>query len=130
MSKQLNISFLYTFVINNNKAYYTSCSTSADELKNKEQVNYWQEYPEVSKKLLKITNNKRNIYITTTVKRWTFRTALIPMLNPNGNLYVIGADYDISYIKGVLSKEVLISSMFAILLSLLIIPFAYILIKS
>jgi len=130
LSKQLNISFLYTFVIKNNKAYYTSCSTSAYELKNREQVNYWQEYCEVSKKLLKITNNKRNVYKTTTNKRGTYRTALIPMLTPNGSLYVIGADYDISYIKGVLRKEVLISSIFAILLSLLIIPFAYILIKS
>lgn len=130
LSKQLNISYLYTFIIRNNKAYFTSCSTNAIELKNRNQTLYWHENHEVHEDLSKITNYKKNIFKTFSNKSGTYREVLIPMFSPKGNLYVIGADYEINFIYEALNKEVLISLLIAVLLSLLIIPFSYILIKS
>ncbi len=130
LAEQIKINFLYTIVIKNNKVYFTSCSTTINELKNRNEVHYLQEYPKASEELLNIPKNKKEIFQTTTNKSGTYRLALIPAYSPNGNLYIIGANYDISFVKGFLNKEVLISSIFALLLSLLVLPFAYLMIKS
>ena len=125
----LKIDFLYTIVIKDGKAYFTCCSTTAKEIEEHSEAHYWTEYPEASEELLNIRKTNKVIY-ETTVDRWgTFRSVLVPTYSPNGNLYVLGADYEISYITNILHKEVLISALIAFILSLLIIPFAIILIR-
>lgn len=129
LANQLKIDFLYTIVINNHKAYFTSCSTTSSEVNQNIEAHYWSEYPEASEELLSIPNTKKVVY-ETTVDRWgTFRSALVPVNSPNGNIYIIGADYEISYINAILFKEVIISLIIGLLLSFLVLPFAFRMLK-
>jgi len=125
-----HIAFLYTIVIINNKAYFTSCSTNDSELKNKTYVKYWDEYPEASTDLLNMISTKKIIHETTTDKWGTFRSVLVPQFSNKGNFYITGADYNIDFVNDKLNFEILISVIFGILLSLLALPFSYTLIKS
>ena len=123
------INFLYTIVIKNGKAYFTSCSTTSDELKNHNEVHYWLEYAEASKALLNIPISRKTVYETTSNRWGTFRSAVIPIISQTGNLYLVGSCYKISYITLILHKEVVISVIFALFLSFLVIPFAYYMLK-
>ncbi len=129
LASYLKIDFLYTVVIKDNKAYFTSCSTSPSEIAEHSEAHYWTEYPEASKELLNIPEEKKVVYETTKDRWGTFRSVLIPAFSPNRNIYILGADYEISYITGILHKEVLISMLIALMLSLFILPFSFKMIK-
>lgn len=125
LANRLKIDFLYTLIIKDGKAHFTSCSTTLNELNKKEEAHYWLEYPEASTELLNISKINKTIYETTSDRWGTFRTVLIPAVSNNGNFYVLGADYEISYLNEILRKEIFISSILAFFLSLLILPFTY-----
>lgn len=125
LANSMKIDYLYTVIIRNRKAYFTSCSTNLQELKNKNGVNYLLQYSEASREMLNIPINQKIVY-ETTFDRWgTYRTVLVPVVTKSGNLYILGADYELKYINEILKKEVLISSLIVLFLSLLILPFAY-----
>ncbi|MBI5541206.1 MAG: response regulator [Bacteroidia bacterium] len=125
LANKLKIDFLYTLVVKDGKAYFTSCSTTLNELKKKEEAHYWLDYSEASNELLNISKSNKPIYETTSDRWGTFRTVLIPEVSEKGNRFVLGADYEISYVNEILRKEIIISSILAFLLSLLILPFTY-----
>jgi len=125
LANNMKIDFLYTVVIKNHKVYFTSCSTTASEINQNNEAHYWLEYPEASNSLPNIAETKKIVY-ETTVDRWgKFRSVLVPVYSPKGNLYIIGADYEISYITGILNKEVFISLLIGLFLSFLVLPFAF-----
>lgn len=129
LANNIKINFVYTIVIKNGKAYFTSCSTTASELENHSEAHYWFEYPEASAELLNMERTKEIVYETTDDRWGTFRSVLVPALSPKGNFYVVGADYEISYINKVLWKEILISLAIALFLSLLVLPMAFAMLK-
>lgn len=129
-AKQINASFLFTLIIKNNKVYYTSCSTNNNELKNRNEVHYWQEYKGSSYNPLTILKKNEEIYETITEKYGTYRTVLIPKYSATGKLYVLGANYNACYINKLLNKEIFISLLYILLFSLFSLPFVYIIIKS
>jgi len=121
----MKVDFLYTIIIKDNKAYFTSCSTTSSEIKQNSEAHYWLEYPEASKALLSIPETKNTVYETTTDRWGIFRSVLIPVYSPRGNLYIIGADYEMSYVTAILHKEVIISLLIGLFLSFLVLPFAF-----
>ena len=125
----LKVDYLYTIVIKDGKAYFTSCSTTANEINEHSEAHYWTEYPEASDDLLKLKIDRKVIYNTSEDRWGTFRTVIIPAYSPNGNMYAVGAEYEISHITSILHREVLISVLIAFLLSLLVIPFTIVLIR-
>ncbi len=121
-ARQFDISFVYTIIIKNGKAYFTSCSTTPDEIKHKTTARYFTEYPEASKELLNIIHTKKIIYETTTDRWGSFRTVLVPAYSPTGNFYVIGADIDLEEIHAYLRKEIFYLLMSGLVLTLFFLP--------
>ena len=130
LANRMKINFLYSVIVKNKEAYFTSCSTTLKELKKKNEAHYWLPYPEASNELLKIPELKKIVYETTSDRWGTYRTVLIPVVSPKGNVSIVGADYEISYVNGILKKEIIISCLFVLFLSLLILPFTYRMYKS
>ncbi len=125
LANRMKIKYFYTLCVSNGKAYLTSSSATLEELKSNNVSRYWLEYSEASKELLNIPKNKKIVYETTADRWGSFRTVLIPILSKDGNIAIVGADYEIKYIDSILKRETLISYLFALFLSLLIIPFTY-----
>ncbi len=122
ISDQLNLSFLYTLVIRNGKAYFTSCSTNPKKLKRKLTIRYFTEYPEASKELLEMPEHRKIVYETTSNRWGTFRSVFVPAYSQTGNFYIIGADIDIKEITNFLNKEIFFLLLTGLVLTLLFIP--------
>ncbi|MGQ9847524.1 MAG: response regulator [Bacteroidales bacterium] len=121
-AKQLNVSFLYTLIIRNGKAYFTSCSTNNFELQHKTSVRYFTEYNEASSNLKQLLITNKILYETTTDRWGTFRSALKPYYSPKGNIYIAGADVDINNIEQKLNTELMYLILSGLILTLLFIP--------
>lgn len=122
LAKQFDVSFLYTLIIRNGKVYFTSCSTNNQEIQHKTTVRYFTEYTEASDKLKKLPISNKILFETTSDRWGTFRSALKPLYSPGGNIYIAGADMDISYIEDKLSQELFYLILSGIILTLLFIP--------
>lgn len=121
-AEQFDVSFVYTLIIKDGKAYFTACSTTPEEIKHKTTARYFTEYPEASKELLNIIHTKKIIYETTTDRWGTYRTVLVPAYSPTGNFYIIGADVDLEEINAYLRKEIFFLIMSGIVLTLFFLP--------
>lgn len=120
LNNRLGTKFLYT-VIQDNKGTYRLTSSSAlpEEIKEGTEVHYFTAYPDASDALkqsfqLKTNHfNKRNevyepIYVPVYSDRWgTYRSVFLPMSTVKGDLYVVGADIDISYVDALLNQNIL-----------------------
>lgn len=122
LAKQAKVTFLYTLIIRDGKAYFTSCSTNNFELQHKTSVRYFTEYTEASNNLKKLPITNKVLYETTSDKWGTFRSALIPIYSPKGNIYIVGADISIDKIEQKLSNELFYLILSGLLLTLLFIP--------
>jgi signal transduction histidine kinase/ActR/RegA family two-component response regulator len=121
-AKQFDVSFVYTIIIKNNKAYFTSCSTTPEELVRKTTIRYFEHYEEASTEMLNLPKTKKNVFETTTDRWGTFRTVLVPSYSPSGNFYIIGVDLKIEEIKSYLRKELFYLIMSGIVLTLFFLP--------
>jgi len=122
LAKQVKVTFLYTLIIRDGKAYFTSCSTNNFELQHKTSVRYFTEYDEASSNLKKLPVTNSILFETTTDKWGTFRSALKPIYSPKGNIYIVGADISIDEIEQKLSNELFYLILSGLLLTLLFIP--------
>ncbi len=122
LAKQLDVSFLYTIIIKNNKAYFTTCSTNDVELKHKTYIRYFTPYPEATSLLISMPNKKGVQFETSTDKWGTFHTAFKKKYSPEGRIYIVGADVDIKEIKDKLNDELIYLSLFGLILTLLFLP--------
>ncbi len=121
-AEQMDVSFVYTLIIRNGKAYFTSCSTNPEEIKRKLTVRYFTEYPEASKELLEMPEKRKIVYETTSDRWGSFRSVLVPAYSSTGNFYIIGADFEIKELNKFLNKEIFFLLMTGLVLTLLFIP--------
>ncbi len=122
LSKQMDVSFLYTLIFRNGKIHFTSCSTNRSELQHKTTIRYFTEYFEASDDLKKLALTNKLLFETTSDRWGTFRSVLKPYYSRNGNLYIAGADIDIQSIKHQLDNELLYLILSGLFLTLLFIP--------
>lgn len=115
--------YLYTYVIQNNTAYFTASSYSANDTKYNIVSRYWTDYPEASPVFLTAIQSDKPVFDTSTDRWGTFRSVMIHFRSPTGNDYVAGADMEISIIKRSLRERVLAVIIIAILMLGLAFPF-------
>ena len=98
-AKILDAKFIYSTIQQNNKVYFTACSTNEEELKAHKEVHYYDPYNDAPTGLLKSFSYGKTNYDEYTDQWGTFRSVFIPLKTPNGSKYVIGADVDISFVE-------------------------------
>lgn len=101
----LHIDFLYTMVKKDGKVYFTSCSTNIDELNKNNFVKYWTYYPEATELLNKAFESNKTLYETSTDQWGNFRSVFIPYKTSNGDVILLGADYEYSKVNESIYKS-------------------------
>jgi len=114
--------YLYTVIKRNGHIYITSSSATDEELKEHKEVKYFSIYDDCSEELKESFNKKEPVYVTYTDRWGTFRTVIIPEVSKNGNIYLSGAEYNISYVSKFLDEHLIISFLWGIFFLLLAIP--------
>ncbi|MEI7499335.1 MAG: response regulator [Bacteroidota bacterium] len=122
-AKISNLSYLYTAVIRDGKAYFTSSSASEEDIMNNNLPFYWQDYPEATSEF-KSTIKSNSPTFEYSKDRWgSFRSAIICELSPGGQKYLIGADMNVSFVKIESIKRVGIVLLKALFFFIILIPF-------
>jgi PAS domain S-box-containing protein len=114
--------FLYTVIRLDGHVYLTSSSATEEELKEKAEVRYFDLYDDSSNELKETFNKKTPTYVTYTDRWGTFRTVIIPETSKKGNIYLSGAEYNITYVEKLLEKHLIISFFWGIFFLFLAIP--------
>jgi signal transduction histidine kinase/CheY-like chemotaxis protein/HPt (histidine-containing phosphotransfer) domain-containing protein len=118
-AKLLKVKFIYSLVQQNDKIYFTSCSSNEQELQAHKEVHFFDPYDDAPLELSRTFSSKKLHYAEYTDQWGTFRSIFIPMTTHNGYQYVIAADVDISSINEQLNTA-LINSLFDVLFYILI----------
>ena len=122
-AKSIDLSYIYTVVLRNDKAYFTSSSASDEDIRKNDLPKYWEEYPEATKEFIATFSNAEPTFETSTDRWGTFRSALIRQKSANGNFYMTGADIEISYVNQVILHNIWKVVAYALFFLFIVLPF-------
>jgi PAS domain S-box-containing protein len=98
--------YAYTAVRRNGTVYLTSSNASREEWSNQDLVTYYEEYDDVAPEFVAAFEAEGPRFITYTDEWGTVRSALVPMTSPGGERYIVGLDYSIDHVEGLLRQNV------------------------
>ena len=90
--KAVGLSYIYTVILRDGKAYLASSSASDHELKTRTYVRFFDPYPDASKALLASFHKTQPTWVDYTDHWGDFRAVFIPMKSADGSPYVAGAE--------------------------------------
>lgn len=96
--------YLYALKEENGKFYFIATSLTRKELSEKEFEPFWMEYTEAPDALRKAFKNHKVVYAKVTDRWGTFYSVFYPEYSPDGQYYIVGADYDFHTIKSTLNS--------------------------
>ncbi|RLB93741.1 MAG: hypothetical protein DRH26_03140 [Deltaproteobacteria bacterium] len=119
--KEAGFKYAYTIIKKDDKLFFVASDVIADP-ENKRGTFYYYEYEDADKNFINAFEKETPTYITVTDKWGPVRTVIVPEKSPGGIVYLACVDYDISYVKGLLLKNMLISIATVLFFLLLAIP--------
>lgn len=138
LNNRLGTKFLYTVLRDRNGTYRLSSSSALEtELKEGKEVHYYTAYPDASDTLKASFEFQQNrfstrsdvyhpVYVPIFSDRWgTYRSVFIPMRSSAGQIYAVGADMDITYVKALLRKNTVETVMEFLIFTLATLPIVY-----
>ena len=121
-SFQNGFAWIYTLAEQNGKFFFSAPSVSEEEAKERKSW-YWLPYEDIPDDFVRAFNENETVFSTYTDQWGTFRSIAKPEFSPGGRKYLACVDYDISYIKTLLKKNVYKSVVTALLFLLFSLPF-------
>lgn len=122
-AKEVEAEYIYSLVKIGDKVYFSSSSSSAEEVANGDYLAYLTEYPEASNALIKLFNEPGLELIEVERDSYGyFRSYLKSYISSNGRIYVTGADIEVKEINKIYIFAFLKAITMAILLLLAVIP--------
>ncbi len=98
-AENMGVKYVYSFILQGEKVYFTSSSATAQELKSGEEISYYfDEYTETTPMLFKAFKTTQMQFDESTDQWGHFRSVYVPHVSPSGRVYVTGADIEISNI--------------------------------
>ncbi len=116
------LTYIYTAVVKDGKVYFTSSSATDEEIENNELPPFWQEYPEATEDFIHTAGSDTPLYEMATDRWGTFESVIIREVTPAGNVYMVGADMDISYIHHELLRVIPLNLGRVLFFMLIIVP--------
>jgi len=125
--KEAGFKYNYTVIKKEDKLFFAACDLIADP-KNERGTFYYFEYESADESFFDAFEKANPTYKTVSDKWGTFRTVMVPEKSPGEIKYLACVDYDITYVKGLLQKNLFnsISTVFFFLLLTIPIIKAYI----
>ena len=121
--------YFYTIHLIDGELYYSSTSYAEDEDPQDEELAYCYSLKDSEEsdydKILNIFTTEKTEFFNNTDQWGHHRSCMVLATAPGGTKYIIGADYEISYIDTELWKEVPASFLIALIFLVLAIPFIY-----
>ncbi len=123
-SQSVNVKYVYSFVLDDEKIYFTSSSATPEELKTGEDISYYfDEYEDASPILYKAFQSGQMQFDETKDQWGHFRSVFLPHISPSGRVYITAADIEISNIDAQLNALLTRSLWEAFFYILILIPF-------
>jgi two-component system cell cycle sensor histidine kinase/response regulator CckA len=119
--KETGFKYTYTIVKKGGKLFFIASDITADP-KNKRGTFYFYPYEEADESFFKAFGQDTPTYKTVSDQWGTVRTVMVPEKSPGGINYLACADYDISYVNGLLQKNFLRSIATVLFFLLLSVP--------
>lgn len=114
--------WLYTLTEKNGKYYFSAPTVTEAEAKERKRW-YFLPYDDIPDEFIKAHKDNQTVFATYKDQWGTFRSAAIPQMSPGGRRYIACADFDISYVEELLSKNLWKSILTALFFLGLTIPF-------
>lgn len=123
-AETMSVKYVYSFVLEKGKIYFTSSSATSEELKSGEDISYFfDEYTDASPILFKVFKTGK-IQFDETIDQWGhFRSVFLPHISPSGRIYITAADIEVSNINAQLNALLLHSMGEALFYMLILFPF-------
>ncbi|MFO7660102.1 MAG: ATP-binding protein, partial [Candidatus Cloacimonadaceae bacterium] len=96
--------YLYALKEDGGKFYFIAASLTRKELSDEAFEPYWMEYTEAPAALQKAFKTHKAVYAKVTDRWGTFYSVFYPEYSPQGQYYIVGADYDFHAIKSTLNS--------------------------
>ncbi|DAB37636.1 MAG TPA: hypothetical protein CFH83_10180 [Sulfuricurvum kujiense] len=123
-AETMNVKYVYSFVLEKGKIYFTSSSATSEELKSGEDISYFfDEYTDESPLLLDAFKTQQMQFEESSDQWGHFRSVYLPHISPSGRVYITGADIEVSNINAQLNALLLHSMGEALFYMLILIPF-------
>ena len=129
-SKNVEVAYVYSMIKRDDKVLYTSTSASDEDIEASEIDEFFDEYSDATDELKDLFNTQKITFEESSDEYGSFRSVLIPFTNKYGEVYLIGADIEMSYVDYELEKVITHSILiglgvfiFAIVISIFLINF-------
>jgi PAS domain S-box-containing protein len=119
--KETGFKYTYTIVKKGDKLFFVAGDIAADP-ETKRGTFYFYPYEEADESFFRAFEQDKPIYKTVSDQWGTVRSVIVPEKSPGGIKYLACADYDISYVKELLQKNLLRSIVTVLSFVLLSIP--------
>ena len=119
--KETGFKYAYTIVKKGDKLFFVASDIVADP-ETKRGTFYFYPYEEADVSFIKAFDQEIPTYKTVSDQWGTVRTVMVPEKSPGGIQYLACVDYDISYVNGVLQKNLLKSIVTVLFFLLLAVP--------
>ncbi|MCG8688665.1 MAG: PAS domain S-box protein [Desulfobacterales bacterium] len=119
--KETGFKYAYTVIKKGDKLFFAACDLIEDS-GNERGTFYFYDYEGADEIFLNAFNKEAATYKTVTDQWGTVRTVIVPEKSPSGAKYLACVDYDISYVKGLLNRNLLKSIITALFFLLMAIP--------
>jgi PAS domain S-box-containing protein len=120
--EETKLKYTYTIINKENELFFVASDITADP-KTERETFYFYPYAEADESFINAFKKNEPTYITTSDQWGTVRTVMVPEESPGGVKYLACADYDISYVNGVLRRNLLRSIATILFFLLLAAPF-------
>jgi len=119
---ETGLKYIYSVIKRGNRLFFIVSDLIADP-KSERGTWYYYQYKEADKSFFDAFDQDDPIYKIVSDQWGTVRTVMVPEKSPRGLKYLACADYDISFVNGVLQRNLLRSIVSILLFSLLAVPF-------
>lgn len=119
---QSDVIFMYSLILRDNQALFTSTSATEEELKIGNFPRYLSHYDDVDPRVLNLTPTSNPLFIEIRDQWGEFRSVFIPYTSADGTFYITAADIEISHIRALLGKRVIEELVLAGLFALFLLP--------
>jgi len=127
--KEAGFKYTYTIIKKENKLFFIASDIIAAPEKERGTF-FYQEYENADESFINAFEKETSTYKTVTDQWGTVRTVMVPEKSPEGTKYLACADYDISYVKGLLQKNLFQSIATVLFFLLLAMPIIKVYTKS
>lgn len=123
-SQSMNVKYVYSFILEDGKVYFTSSSATPQELKSGEDISYYfDEYTEITPLLLQAFKTRRIQFEESSDQWGHFRSVYLPHVSPSGRVYITGSDIEISDIDAQLHTLLINAFIDTLFYTFILIPF-------